>query len=111
MIDYAHSRGLEVLLEVHTEEEFLSALRTDAEIIGINNRDLKTLRVDLQVTRRILEKHSADVEKIIVSESGIENEEDIRFLRGFGAHAFLVGTSIMKSENIREKVRSLVNAV
>lgn len=110
MIDYAHSRGLEVLLETHTSEEFLSALKTDAEIIGINNRDLKTLKVDLHVTERILKKHPSDG-KIIVSESGIHDAEDIRFLRRCGAQAFLVGTSIMKSNDIRGKVRELVNAL
>jgi len=107
MIDYAHSKGLEVLLETRTEEEFISALRTDAEIIGINNRDLKTLKVDLKVTERILKKHPC-VGKIVISESGIEDAGDIRFLRRCGAQAFLVGTSIMKSNDIHGKVRELV---
>jgi len=110
MIDYAHSRGLEVLLETHIEEEFLTALRTDAELIGINNRDLKTLKVDLHVTEHILEKHP-NVGKIIVSESGIHDAEDIRFLRRCGTQAFLVGTSIMKSRDIKGKVRELVKAL
>jgi len=110
MIDYAHSNGLEVLLETHTEEEFLSAIRTDADIVGINNRDLKTLKVDLHVTERILEKHPSDG-KIVVSESGIQDAEDIRFLRRCGAQAFLVGTSIMKSNDIQGKLRELVRAL
>ena len=110
MINCAHSNGLEVLLETHTEEEFLSAIRTDADIVGINNRDLKTLKVDLHVTERILEKHPSDG-KIVVSESGIQDAEDIRFLRRCGAQAFLVGTSIMKSNDIQGKLRELVRAL
>lgn len=107
MIDYAHSKGLEVLLEAHTEEEFIEALKTSADLIGINNRDLKTLEVDLRVTKRILEKHRSE-DRVIVSESGVNNPEDIRFLRDCGAKGFLVGTSIMKSPKIQEKVRELV---
>jgi indole-3-glycerol phosphate synthase len=110
MIEYCHSKGLEVLLETHTEDEFLSAVKTDADLIGINNRDLMTLKVDIEVTKRVLEK--CDVEdKIIVTESGIESAEDIRSLREWGARAFLVGTAIMKSSSIRDKVEELVKAL
>ncbi len=109
MIAYSHSKGLEVLLEVHAEDEFLSALKTDADMIGINNRDLKTLKVDLDVTRRILAKHGAEG-KVIISESGINSPEDIRFLRECGAHAFLVGTAVMKAGNIKKKIEELVKA-
>ncbi len=111
MIDYAHFRGLEVLLEIHTEEELLSALRTDADMIGINNRDLKTLKVDLNVTRLLLAKYHDFRGKVIVSESGINTPEDIRFLRRCGAQAFLVGTSIMKASNVRDKVKELVESL
>jgi indole-3-glycerol phosphate synthase len=110
MIDFSHSRGLEVLLEAHTEEEFLSALETNADMVGINNRDLKTLDVDLEVTKRILTKHRV-VRKVIVSESGIDRPEDIRFLRQYGAQAFLVGTAVMKAADIKGKVRELVEAL
>lgn len=110
MIDYSHSRGLEVLLEVRTEEEFLSALRTSADMIGINNRNLETLEVDLEVTRRILAKRRVKAEAV-VSESGINSPEDIRFLRGCGAQAFLVGTAIMKANNVKQKVKELVEAL
>lgn len=110
MIEYAHSRNLEVLLEAHTEEEFLSALKTHADLIGINNRDLKTLKVNLEVTKRILTKHNTQG-KVTVSESGISTPQDIRFLRNCGAQAFLVGTAIMKSNNIEEKVKELVEAL
>ena len=110
MIDHSHSRDLEVLLEVHTEDDFLSALKTEADMIGINNRNLKTLEVDLDVTKRILTKYRIK-DKVIVSESGIDSPEDIRFLRECGARAFLVGTVIMKASNIKEKVKELVEAL
>jgi len=111
MIAYSHSRGLEVLLEVHTEEEFLPALETNADMIGINNRDLKTLKVDLKVTKLLLAKYRDFGDKVIVSESGINSPQDLRFLWRCGAQAFLVGTVIMKASNILEKVKELVEAL
>ena len=56
MIAFAHAKGLEVLLETHTEEEFQSAVETDADLVGINNRNLATLKIDLNTTKAILEK-------------------------------------------------------
>jgi len=110
MIDYSHSKNLEVLLEVHTEKEFFSALKTEADMIGVNNRDLKTLKLDLEVTRCILSKHRCS-QKVVVTESGIKSSEDIRLLRSYGAQAFLVGTAVMKAANIKEKVKELVEAL
>lgn len=110
MIQYAHSKDIEVLLEVHTEEEFVSSLSTDADLIGINNRDLKTLSVNINTTRRILGKIEAEGE-IIVSESGIENPSDIRLLYGSGAQAFLVGSTLMRVDDIEGKVKELVMAL
>lgn len=109
MINRAHSAGLEVLLETHTVEEFNAALNTDADLIGVNNRDLSTLKVDLDVTRRVLA--SLDFRnRIVISESGIQSAEDIRFLRKCGARAFLVGSSVMRAKNVEEKVKELVMA-
>lgn len=110
MIEHTHSKGLETLLEVHTENEFLNALKTDSDMIGINNRDLKTLKVNLEVTKHILTKHGTEG-RVIVSESGINTSQDIRFLRNCGAQAFLVGTAIMKAGNIEEKVKELVESL
>lgn len=110
LISYAKSKGLEVLLETHTEDEFSAALETDADLVGINNRDLRTLKVDIDVTLRILKRIDPG-ESIVVSESGIEGSEDIRLLYEAGADAFLVGSAIMKSDNIERKVRELVEAI
>jgi indole-3-glycerol phosphate synthase len=110
LIGFAHSLGLEVLLETHTVEEFKAALETEADMIGINNRDLKTLKVDLNVTARILAETRPNG-WVVVSESGIENADHVRFLRQCGANAFLVGSSIMLANDVEQKVRELVMAL
>ena len=107
-VDYGHKQGLKILLEVHTKEEFQNALKTDTDIIGINNRNLDTLEIDLKTTERVLEGYEKS--KIILSESGINTTEDIQYLKKCGADAFLIGSSIMKSDNIEEQVKKLVNA-
>jgi indole-3-glycerol phosphate synthase len=109
MITQAHSRHLEVLLETHSEDEFQSAIKTDADLIGINNRDLRTLKVDLEITERILKKHESN-DKVVVSESGVVTPADLLFLRGCGAQAFLIGSSIMMADNIETKVKEFVTA-
>jgi indole-3-glycerol phosphate synthase len=107
-VSYAHKNGLQVLLEVHTKNEFENALRTEADLIGINNRNLDTLEIDLKTTEKVLE--GFDKTRPILSESGIETPEDIQYLKKCGADSFLIGSSIMKSNNIEEQVRKLVNA-
>jgi indole-3-glycerol phosphate synthase len=109
MIARAHSEGLEVLLEAHTTEEFRYAVRTHADLVGINNRNLATLKVDLNVTKSILERNSAEG-KIVVSESGINTPVDLRFLRDCGAHAFLIGSAVMLTDNVEMKVKEFVSA-
>ena len=107
-IDYAHKKGIQVLLEVHTKQEFENALKTQADLIGINNRNLDTLEIDLKTTETVLE--GFEKSRPILSESGIETPEDIQYLKKCGADAFLIGSSIMKSNNIEEQVINLVNA-
>ena len=107
-IDYAHKKGLKILLEVHTKQEFENALKTKADLIGINNRNLDTLEIDLKTTEIVLEGYEES--RAILSESGIETSEDIQYLKKCGANAFLVGSSIMKSDNIQEQIKKLVSA-
>lgn len=104
----ARAKGLSTLVEVHSENEFKEVLEESAnyDLIGINNRDLNTLEVDLDVTRRLLEKYDKG-KNIIVSESGIKLPNQIVFLKEAGADAFLIGTGIIKSGNISTKVREL----
>lgn len=109
MIKQAHKLGLEVLLETHSLEEYNNGISTDADLIGINNRDLTTLKTNINVTKKIL-RNADRSDKLVVSESGIKSASDIRFLRECGADAFLVGSSIMTSQNPESKVRELVEA-
>jgi indole-3-glycerol phosphate synthase len=108
-VAFAHSKGLEVLLETHTEEEFIRAVESDADLVGINNRSLATLKIDLDTTKSILKKVD-NRGKVVVSESGIQTVADLRFLRDCGAEAFLIGSSIMLTDNIEEKVKEFVEA-
>jgi len=108
-IDYGHKNGLKILLESHTKTEFDHAMKTNADIIGINNRNLNTLEINLETTKQILE--NSQKSKIILSESGINSSDDVKFLRDCGADAFLIGTSIMKSSDIQNSVSKLVNAI
>ncbi|MEW6043599.1 MAG: indole-3-glycerol-phosphate synthase [Thermoproteota archaeon] len=108
-VDYGHKKGLKVLVESHTKSEFENSLRTDADLIGINNRNLDTLEIDINTTKKLLDGFNK--KRIIVSESGIESPDDIRFLKNCGADAFLIGTGIMKSQDIELNVRRLVNAL
>jgi indole-3-glycerol phosphate synthase len=107
-VEFGHKNGLKVLLEVHTLEEFNNALKTNADLIGINNRNLDTLEIDLTTTEKILKNF--DSSRPIISESGIESPDHIKFLKESGASAFLIGSSIMKSQNIEEHVKKLVSA-
>lgn len=122
---YAHQKGLGVLLEVHTPQEYAGALDTDCDIIGINNRNLDTLEVDIDTTKKILDAHHKDRKingsgryrredrrgsKVTISESGISSADDIRYLYACGAEGFLVGSSIMKNDNVEKTVRDMVAA-
>ncbi len=109
MIADAHFRNIEVLLETHNADEFRTAVDTEADLIGINNRDLASLKVDLNVTRNILKFNSA-IGKPVVSESGICSPMDLRFLRECGSQAFLIGSAIMLSSDVEARVTEFVNA-
>ena len=102
----AKSLGMDTVVEVHNERDLEKALGVDAEIIGINNRDLTTLEVDLQVTRELILKVPAG--KIVISESGIRDPEDIQSLAGTGIKAVLIGTAFMGSEDISAEVKRVM---
>jgi indole-3-glycerol phosphate synthase len=98
--------GLDVLVEVHTAQELKGALGCEARIIGINNRDLKSLKVDLQTTLQ-LAPHVPD-SVVLVSESGINTADDVRILRDSGCDAFLIGELFMKSAHPGKALRELI---
>lgn len=94
LASFAHSLGLEVLLEVHNESELVANLDAGADLIGVNNRDLKTFTVSIDVSKRLSTLIPAGVIK--VSESGIADPSAIVELRQFGYEGFLVGENFMK---------------
>lgn len=100
----AHSLGLSALVETHNEYEIETALTVGAEIIGVNNRDLKTFRVDTATSERLRRYVPSD--KIFVSESGIHTAEDIQKMKNINADAVLIGEAFMRSENPSELLRS-----
>lgn len=100
--------GLTALVEVHDFSDLEKALSTQAGIIGINNRNLKTFKTDLSVTERLLERMPKG--KIVVSESGIKEREDVIGLEKLGVDAILVGEALIRSPNIKEKVKELMGS-
>jgi indole-3-glycerol phosphate synthase len=104
---YAKARdlGMDVLVEAHSEKELRLALKCKAEIVGINNRNLSTLKVDIDRTSRLVPFMPDDVVK--VSESGVTSVKDMLVLKGLGVDAALVGASIMKAPDMEAKVREL----
>lgn len=99
--------GLNVLMEVHDEQELDAALDVGAEIIGINNRNLKTFEVNLQTTVNLIKTGNLK-DKLIISESGIKNTSDIKFLLEQGVHGFLIGETLLKENNIETTFANLI---
>ena len=98
--------GMSSLVEVHNEREIEKALMADARIIGINNRDLTTFKVDIETTFRVIREIPRG--KVVVSESGINSRKDVEKLKNIGVHAILVGEAIVTSKDVGEKIRELV---
>ena len=105
---HARRRGLDVLVEVHNADELDQALAVGADLIGINNRNLKTFVTDLAVSEGLAPRIPADV--VIVAESGIGGPGDITRLAAAGADAFLVGESLMRQSDVGEALRQLRRA-
>ena len=107
----ATGAGLAALVEVHNEAELDRALAAGAELIGVNNRNLKTFKVDLATTERLagrLRSAPRTTSPLLVAESGIHTRADVERLAKCGAQAILVGESLMKHANIGAKTRELL---
>ncbi len=99
--------GLDVLCEAHNEEELQRAVEAGSDVIGVNNRDLRTFKVDVNTALRLAKLIPENV--VSVAESGIDSGADIARLRAAGYQAFLIGESLMKAESPAEALRSLLN--
>lgn len=97
---------LDVLLEVHDEQEMESALKTDCPLIGVNNRNLRTFVTDLNTTGRLARMMPSD--RFLVAESGINSRADLVRLQAEGAGAFLIGESLMREADMGAKLRELL---
>jgi indole-3-glycerol phosphate synthase len=102
----ARSHGLDVLCEVHDEDELERALDAGCDLIGVNTRDLRTFKVDAETAFRLAERLPENV--VRVAESGIRTGEDIARLRAAGYQAFLIGESLMRADSPGEALRELV---
>ena len=101
----SHTLGMDSLIEVHDEDELERALSIDAKIIGINNRDLKTFRIDINTTGRL--RPLIPPGRSVVSESGISSREDMAKLRGWGVNVVLVGETLITAGGIPAKMSEL----
>ncbi|MDB6126038.1 MAG: Indole-3-glycerol phosphate synthase [Pedosphaera sp.] len=109
--ELATQAGLTALVEVHDDQELVRALAAGAQVIGVNNRDLKTFKVDLATTERLaaqLRATSDGQAKLLVAESGIHTRADVERLEKCGAGAILVGESLVKHADIRAKAAELL---
>jgi indole-3-glycerol phosphate synthase len=97
---------MDSLVEVHNEAEVARAVDVGAEIIGINNRDLRTFQVDLATTERLRPLIPGD--RVVVSESGISTRADAERLADCGVHAILVGEALITAPDVKRKVRELL---
>ena len=106
LAELARQLKLDTLLEVHDAQELERALTLPVDLIGINNRNLKTFVTDLGVTERLAGRIPR--QQMAIAESGINTRADIERLQAAGAGAFLIGESLMREDNIEEKLRNLI---
>ena len=104
----AQDFGMSVLIEVHDEGELERALQLTSPLIGVNNRDLKTLQTDLAVTERLASLLPKDL--VLVAESGLKTREDLNRMAKCGARRFLIGESLMRQSEVETATRDLVRA-
>ena len=105
LFNLAKSLGMDVLAEAHDAEEIKKALDSGADIIGINNRDLKTFKVNIKTTEKLLSGVPEGL--TTVSESGINTAADMEYIKSLGVDAALIGESLLRAESISDKIKEL----
>lgn len=105
-MEICRNLAMDAVIEVHNEEDLSKALSVDSRAIGINNRNLHTFQVDLNVTSNLI--RSIPEDKCIISESGIKRYEEVMYLKSLGVDAVLIGEAFMRSDDIGAKVRELM---
>jgi len=108
LLELTEAMGMQALVEVHNAEEVERVLKTTARIIGINNRDLDTFQVDLRNAVNLVKKFPELKGRIVIAESGIETHEDIEILKKAGVDGVLIGETLLRSNNIPDKIRELM---
>ncbi len=98
--------GMDVLVEVHDADELQRGLRLRSELIGVNNRNLKTFKTDLETTRRLARDVPAD--RLLISESGLNSPADLADMAAHGARVFLIGESLMRQADVAAATRALL---
>ncbi len=106
-VSKAHSLGLEVLMECYDEIEAKRAVETKADFFGVNNRDLRTLKIDLNTTKKVIAVFKELDDRPVISESGVWTKKDTQFVKDCGAKGVLVGTALWKSKDQMQTIKDL----
>ncbi len=106
LLKLSHQLGMSCLVEVHNEAELEMSLESGARVIGINNRDLGTFTVDLATSRRL--RPLVPQDRIVVSESGIRDHDDIQELSQLGFDAVLIGETLLSAPDIAARMKELL---
>ncbi|PMP62583.1 MAG: indole-3-glycerol phosphate synthase TrpC [Sulfurihydrogenibium sp.] len=108
LIDFGKELGMEPLVEIHSYDEGVKSLYAGATIIGINNRNLETFEVDINVSKTLAPKMKELGAEVVVAESGLNTKQELLDLKNYQVDAFLIGESLMREKDIAKKLRELL---
>jgi len=108
LLEYGREFGMEALVEIHSKQEADIAVNAGAKIVGINNRNLETFKVDINTSKKLAPYLKSKEIEVVVAESGISSNEDIKQLKSCGVDAFLIGESLMREKDIYHKLKELL---
>ena len=108
LLEYGREFGMEALVEIHSEEEGKKSLSAGAKIIGINNRNLETFEVDINLSKKLTPSLKNEGAEVVIAESGISSHKEILELQEYGVDGFLIGEALMRENNIGKKLKELL---